>query len=203
MLTIQGYRISKAKIDYHHIRGSLTIKPYVPAVFVNPRYVQKYTVYKETEEDLYVPKHFGIEKFGQPQTERNIPQTSEKFWEFTGSLRPVQKEVVSKFMEPYPHDGIISLQTGGGKTVCGLWIASELKLPTLILVHNTFLRDQWIDRIKAFLPKARIGSVQGDILDIKEKDLIVCMIQSLALRDYPQETFKDIGFVIVYECHHR
>ena len=50
MLTIQGYKIPKTKIDYHHIRGSLTIKPYVPAVFVNPRYVQKYQIYKETEE---------------------------------------------------------------------------------------------------------------------------------------------------------
>lgn len=202
MLTIQGYRIPKAKIDYHHIRGSLTVKPYVPAVFVNPRYVQKYMVYKETEEELYVPKHFGIEKFGIPQSERNVEKTPDKYWKFTGSLRPIQQEVVGKFMKPEPHDGILSLQTGGGKTVCGLWIASELKLPTLILVHNTFLRDQWIDRIKAFLPQARIGSVQGDILDIREKDLIVCMLQSLALRDYPVDTFKDIGLVIVDECHH-
>lgn len=202
MLTIQGYKIPKTKIDYHHIRGSLTIKPYVPAVFVNPRYVQKYTIYKETDEDLYVPKHFGIEKFGIPKTQRDVQKTPDKYWSFTGALRPIQQEVVEKFMKPEPHDGILSLQTGGGKTVCGLWIASELKLPTLILVHNTFLRDQWIDRIKAFLPQARIGSVQGDILDIKEKDLIVCMLQSLALRDYPQETFKDIGLVIVDECHH-
>ena len=42
MLTLNGYKIAKSKIDLHHIRGSLTVKPYVPAVFVNPRYVQKY-----------------------------------------------------------------------------------------------------------------------------------------------------------------
>ena len=202
MLTIQGYKIAKNAIDYHHIRGSLIVKPYVPAVFVNPRYVQKYQVYKETDEDLYVPKHFGIEKFGKPTSQRDVQKTPDKYWGFTGALRPIQQEVVDKFMKPEPHDGILSLQTGGGKTVCGLWIASELKLPTLILVHNTFLRDQWIDRIKAFLPQARIGSVQGEILDIKEKDLIVCMLQSLALRDYPVETFKNIGLVIVDECHH-
>jgi superfamily II DNA or RNA helicase len=202
MLTINGYKISKSLIDLHHTRGTLTVKPYVPSVFVNPRYVQKYQVFNETSEDLYVPKHFGIEKFGIPKTAREVPKTDDKFWTFTGALRPIQEEVVSKFMLPEPHDGIISLQTGGGKTVCGLWIASQLKLPTLILVHNTFLRDQWIDRIKAFLPSARIGSVQGEILDIKHKDVIVCMLQSLALREYPRETFKDIGLVIVDECHH-
>ena len=202
MLTLNGYKIAKSKIDLHHIRGSLTVKPYVPAVFVNPRYVQKYMVYQETQEYLYIPKHFGIEKFGIPETTREVQKTHDKYWEFTGTLRPIQQEVVSSFMLPIPHDGIISLQTGGGKTVCGLWIAAQLKLPTLILVHNTFLRDQWIERIKGFLPKARIGSVQGEILDINQKDIIVCMLQSLSMRDYPPETFKDIGLVIVDECHH-
>jgi len=201
MLTLKGYRIPKSE-NIHELRKILSVKPYVPAVFVNPRYVQKYSVYEETPEYIYVPKHFGIEKFGIPKTERNVLQTPEKYWEFKGLLRPIQKQVVSSFMLPEPHDGILSLQTGGGKTVCGLWIASQLKLPTLILVHNTFLRDQWISRIKDFLPSARIGSVQGEILDINQKDIIVCMLQSLALRDYPPETFKDIGLVIVDECHH-
>ena len=201
MLTLKGYRIPKPD-NVHELRKILSVKPYVPAVFVNPRYVQKYSVYEETEEFLYVPKHFGIEKFGIPKTQRDVQKTPDKYWEFKGLLRPVQQQVVSSFMLPEPHDGIISLQTGGGKTVCGLWIASQLKLPTLILVHNTFLRDQWISRIKDFLPSARIGSVQGEILDINQKDIIVCMLQSLALRDYQEGTFKDIGLVIVDECHH-
>jgi superfamily II DNA or RNA helicase len=201
MLTLKGYRIPKPE-NVHELRKILNVKPYVPAVFVNPRYVQKYSVYEETPEFLYIPKHFGIEKFGIPKTKRDVQKTPDKYWEFKGLLRPIQQQVVSSFMLPEPHDGILSLQTGGGKTVCGLWIASQLKLPTLILVHNTFLRDQWISRIKDFLPSARIGSVQGEILDIHNKDIIVCMLQSLALRDYQEETFKDIGLVIVDECHH-
>jgi len=201
MLTLKGYRIPKPE-NIYELRNILSVKPYVPAVFVNPRYVQKYSVYEESPEYMYIPKHFGIEKFGIPKTQRDVPQTQDKYWEFKGLLRPIQQQVVSSFMHPEPHDGIISLQTGGGKTVCGLWIASQLKLPTLILVHNTFLRDQWISRIKDFLPSARIGSVQGEIIDIHNKDIIVCMLQSLALRDYQEETFKDIGLVIVDECHH-
>jgi superfamily II DNA or RNA helicase len=199
MLTLQGYKVSKPVS--HAILGPLIVKPYVPSVFVNPRYVQRYPVYIETDTDVFVPKHYGIEKFGPIKTREVLP-TPDKYWTFTGKLRPIQQEVVDSFMKPEPHDGIISLQTGGGKTVCGLWIASQLKLPTLILVHNTFLRDQWIERISAFLPEARVGTVQGDVVDIEEKDFIVCMLQSLALKEYPVDTFKDIGLVIVDECHH-
>lgn len=201
MLTLQGYRIPLSKATLQ-LRADLNVKPYVPAVFVNPRYVQRYKIYKETLDYLYIPKHYGIEKYGQPESLREVSKTSDKYWDFKGSLRPIQKEVVSKFLEPLPHDGILSLQTGGGKTVCGLFIASQLKLPTLILVHNTFLRDQWIERIKDFIPNARIGTVQGEIVDIHEKDIIVCMLQSLSLKDYPPETFQSIGLVIVDECHH-
>jgi superfamily II DNA or RNA helicase len=201
-LTIHGYRITKPA-NAHHIKGVLTVKPYVPSVFVKPQFVPRYKVFQETEEHLYIPKHYGIQEYG-PYTAstRNVEQTPDKFWKFTGSLRPVQIPVVDSFLKPEPHDGLISLQTGGGKTVCALYIASQLKLPTLVLVHNTFLRDQWLERIGAFLPDARIGRVQGEVLDIENKDIIVAMLQSLSMKDYPPATFKSIGLVIVDECHH-
>ena len=203
-LTIHGYRIAKKDIqNLHHHKGLLTVKPYVPAVFVKPQYVQRYPVFKETEEYLYVPKHYGIETFGPPkESTRDVSQTPSNFWEFTGSMRPVQVEVVNSFLTPKPRDGIISLQTGGGKTVCGLYIASQLKVPTIVLVHNTFLRDQWLERIEAFLPKARIGSVQGDKIDIENKDIVVAMLQSVSMKEYPASTFNRFGLVIVDECHH-
>jgi superfamily II DNA or RNA helicase len=117
----------------------------------------KYPVYHEDSKHLYVPKHFGLERFGIPKTTREVACTPETHWVFTGSLRPAQLPVVNSFLLPEPHDGILSLHTGGGKTVCALYIASRLRVPTLVVVHNTFLRDQWIERVKAFLPNARIG----------------------------------------------
>jgi superfamily II DNA or RNA helicase len=150
-----------------------------------------------------VPKHYGIQNFGPyAVSTRDVQQTPDKYWDFKGSLRPIQIPVVDSFLKPEPHDGIISLQTGGGKTVCALYIASQLKLPTLVLVHNTFLRDQWLERIGAFLPQARIGRVQGETLEIEDKDIIVAMLQSLSMKEYPPATFKPIGLVIVDECHH-
>jgi superfamily II DNA or RNA helicase len=201
MLTLNGYKIPRTSLKLGML-GELTVKPYVPSVFVNPKFVQKYKLYIEKDDHIYLPKQYGIEKFGIPKTVRNVEQTSDTYWEFRGKLRDIQIEVVNSFLKPEPHDGILSLQTGGGKTVCGLWIASQLKLPTIILVHNTFLKDQWISRIKDFLPNARIGQIQGEIIDVNEKDIIVCMLQSISLKEYPQETFTKIGFIIVDECHH-
>ncbi len=203
-LTIHGYRVDKTTLkNPHDLKGRLTVRPYVPSVFVKPQFVPRYPVFLESEKYIYVPKHFGIGEFGPFATStRNVPETDAKYWEFKGSIRPVQVPVVNSFLKPEPHDGIISLQTGGGKTVCALYIASQLKLPTLVLVHNTFLRDQWEERIKTFLPKARIGRVQGETLEIENRDVIVAMLQTVSLKDHPASTFAPIGLVIVDECHH-
>jgi superfamily II DNA or RNA helicase len=158
--------------------------------------VKKYPVYSETENFLYVPKQFGIARFGPAESDM-VAVASDR-WDFTGSLRPLQVDVVSK----YTQDGMICLQTGGGKTVCALYIASTLKLKTLIVVHNTFLKDQWEDRIRAFLPKARIGRIQGDTVNVDEQDIVIAMIQSLSMKDYPKGTFAGFGLTIVDECHH-
>ena len=204
MLTIHGYQIAKNELENpDHIKGCLTVKPYIPSVFVKPQFVNRFKVFVESEKYLYVPKHYGIQQFGMYEdSTRNVAQTDSKFWKFNGTIREGQKEVVNSFLLPEPHDGIISLQTGGGKTVCALYIASVLKLPTVVLVHNTFLRDQWIERITNFLPTARIGRIQGEIVDVENKDIIVAMLQSLALKDYAESPCKRVGLVIVDECHH-
>jgi len=197
MLTRNGYKLEKSAIpDITKLKKELTVKPNIPAVFVQPRFVKKYPVYSETENFLYVPKQFGVARFGPAATDM-VAVASDR-WEFTGSLRPLQVDVVSK----YTQDGMICLQTGGGKTVCALYIASTLKLKTLIVVHNTFLKDQWEDRIRAFLPKARIGRIQGETVNVDEQDIVIAMIQSLSMKDYPKGTFAGFGLTIVDECHH-
>lgn len=204
VLTIHGYQLAKKDIpNVQTLKGLLTVKPYIPSVFVKPQYVQKYPVFYETVDHIYVPKHYGIETYGPfKSTTRNTNKTNASYWKFSGSIREGQKPVVASFLTPEPRDGIISLQTGGGKTVCALYIASVLQLPTIVLVHNTFLRDQWTDRIRAFLPSARIGSIQGEIIDVENRDIVVAMLQSVSMKEYPKAVFEGFGFLIVDECHH-
>jgi len=200
-LTRAGYKIEKTylKDEGISLKKQLSVKPYVSPVFVRPQYVKPYMLYKETENFLYIPKQFGIHRFGSPKTD--MTEITSNRWRFSGELRESQLEVVHAYLLPEPHDGLVCLQTGGGKTVCALFIASQIKLRTLIVVHNTFLKDQWVDRIKMFLPDVTIGSIQGEEIDT-DKDVIIAMIQSLSMKDYPKEIFKGIGLTIVDECHH-
>ena len=205
MLTLNGYRLSKStNPPLDELRKTLTVKPQVPKVFVsNPNSVPRYKVYGEASDCLYLPKHFGISKFGPPtSTTRDVPQTPDEFWTFKGSLRDIQRPVVDAFLKPEPHDGILSLHTGGGKTVCALYIASQLKLPTLVIVHNSFLRDQWEERVKGFLPNARIGRIQGDLCEIDDREIIIAMLQTLSMKTISILKFRPLGLVIVDECHH-
>ena len=198
MLTIHGYQVPKDARELA-LKKDLTVRPFS---FVNPTSQPKYKVYHEDSKHLYLPKHFGIDRFGLVPTVRDVPQSPAWNWQFTGSLRPVQLPVVNSFLLPEPHDGIISLHTGGGKTVCALYIASRLRVPTLVVVHNSFLRDQWVDRVKAFLPNARIGRVQADVCDVENKDIVIVMLQTLSMKELNVDVFRPIGLVIVDECHH-
>ena len=198
MLTIHGYRIPKSAND-PSIKKALTVKPFS---LINPHAVPRYPVYHEDKQHLYLPKHYGIDRFGEVPTTRDVTETPAAHWTFAGSIRPAQLPVVNSFLLPKPHDGILSLHTGGGKTVCALYIASQLRLPTLVIVHNTFLRDQWEDRIKSFLPKARIGRVQADVCEVADRDVVIVMLQTLSMKELNINVFNPIGLVIVDECHH-
>ena len=87
-------------------------------------------------------------------------------------------------------------------TVMGLNIISKIQKKTLIIVHKEFLLDQWIERIQQFLPSAKIGRIQGQKKDIKNKDIVIGMLQSLSMKDYDKELFQDFGLTIVDEVHH-
>lgn len=201
MLTRNGYKIPKDGQEVA-LRKQLTVKPNIPSVFVKPQYVKAYKVYHETENFMYLPKQFGIAKFGPPSVNHcSVTVGTPEHWTFNGAIRDAQQEVVRAYLEPAPHDGMLCLQTGGGKTVCALYIASVLRVKTLIVVHNTFLKDQWEERIKQFLPSARIGKIQGEVVDI-DKDIVIAMIQSISMKEYPPHVFAGFGLTIVDECHH-
>lgn len=87
-------------------------------------------------------------------------------------------------------------------TSISLYILSRLKKKTLVIVHKEFLMNQWIERIQQFLPNAKIGKIQGQIIDIEGKDIVLGMLQSLSMKDYPSSLFDSFGLTIIDEVHH-
>ena len=59
-----------------------------------------------------------------------------------------------------------------------------------------------VERIEQFLPNARIGKIQGQVIDIEDKDIVIGMLQSLSMKDYPCEVFSSFGLTVVDEVHH-
>lgn len=85
-------------------------------------------------------------------------------------------------------------------TVMALNIVSQIQRKTLVVVHKEFLMNQWIERIQQFLPSARIGRIQGKIVDTQNKDIVLGMLQSLSMKEYPVSLFNEFGFTVIDEC---
>lgn len=198
----KGYTIFKNRITVHEqkfIRSELTVGAYIPNAACQP---EKYPIYRESAKKFYVPRHFGESVFGVPD-EYHISKGDTIDVSFTGSLRDNQIPVIKCFVESTAGSGgLLELPCGFGKTTLALKIISLLKVKTLVIVHKEFLMNQWIERINEFLPNARVGKIQGQTIDIENKDIVIGMLQSLAMKEYPSDLFSSFGFTIVDECHH-
>lgn len=96
------------------------------------------------------------------------------------------------------HAVFLELATGFGKTACSTYIASQLKLKTLILCHlSTVGHGQWPGEFERFTT-AKVQVVKGKVLD-PSCDVYVMGVQKAS--GMPPEVFKDIGLVIYDEAH--
>ena len=86
-------------------------------------------------------------------------------------------------------------------TVMALHLLAKLKKRTLIIVHKQFLMDQWIERINQFLPDASVGIIKQKVCEINN-DIVIGMIHSITMREYPPGTLDGFQNVVFDECHH-
>ena len=206
-LSRQGYSIKKEYYgdkDLNIVKKELTVE--VQNHMFDHIEPKKYSLYRENKTKLYLPKYYGLQRFGIP--ERNVIGQGETRhnMNFVGSLRDYQVEQVDAFLnacdDPTKMGGIVSIGCGGGKTVIAINIACRLKLKTLFISHKDFLNVQFAERVKMFSPDSSIGIIKQNKIDIENKDFVVGSLQSIAMRDYDPDIFKDFGLVIIDEVHH-
>ena len=206
-LSKNGYKIIKRDYDskiIKEIKDELTVKPYNS---FNKSQMNsdagKFSVFLESPKKLYLPRFYGLKKFGTPTLDQ-MEEGDDINLSFNGDLREEQKPIEEIYLKN-AHEkggGIISIRCGGGKTVLALHIISVLKKKTVVVVHKDFLMTQWRDRILEFLPTARIGKIQQDTVDIEDKDIVLAMVQSLSMKEYDEGTFDSFGLAVFDECHH-
>jgi superfamily II DNA or RNA helicase len=86
-------------------------------------------------------------------------------------------------------------------TVLALYVACKLKVKTLVIVHKTFLLNQWKARTEEFTT-AKIGIIQRDKVEVEGNDIVLGMLQSIAKNKYDYDIFNQFGLVIFDEAHH-
>lgn len=204
-LTRNGYTVVKSELDLKlikEIKDELTAKPFTTNDFGNKNEI-KFNIYLESPNKLYLPRFYGLEKFGEPKINKlNIGSKIDI--KFNGSLRKEQEPIYNIVYKQIKETGggIISLKCGGGKTVLSLYLAYKLGYKIIVLVHKDFLMTQWFDRIQDFLPEAKIGKIQQNTIDIEDKDIVLAMVQSISMKEYDETIFHSFGTAIFDECHH-
>ena len=226
----KGYTIPKSVLtpaDLEFLKKDLFLKPQTPGPSFGPALDDAFPVYRENDKKIYIPRFYGIERYGTPERSEIAPGLDIDL-AFPKELRDYQNKIVDIYMNagaaaprtppasgssstlaggvrgaaaPAPASGILEIYCGAGKTVMALKIVSLLKKKTLILVHKEFLMNQWIERIEEFLPGARVGKIQASVCDIDNKDIVIGMIQTMYNKAFPQEVYSQFGLTIIDEVH--
>lgn len=210
-LSKRGYVIKKESItteEIKHLKSHLRANPLQDDKYSTyNKEDPSYQIYTETKNKLYLPKMYGIKRYGDPK--RYIPNYIGKDWEnkdleFAAQLLPNQIEPANALLKCCQENcgGILKAGTGVGKTVISIKVISELKVKTIVVVNKIPLMRQWESELRRFIPGINIGFIQGQKnVSVEGADVVIAMLQSLARVDYPDSLFDDFRLVIVDEIH--
>ena len=217
-LTHRGYTILKtelSEIEASMIRKDLLVEPFNPVkqkmLEARKRWDtdateknEQFKVYRENKAKFYLPPFYAVDKFGPPVTNELCERGAHIDLLFHGSLRPQQQEVADISVDHLnTHGGgILQLRCGFGKTIIALHLFARLQVKVLVLVHKEFLMNQWKERIAQFLPDAKVGTLQAKTIDVDNRDIVIGMLQSVAVGKYPEKVYADFGLCCFDECHH-
>ncbi len=205
----KGYTLLKSDFDettLNELKKTLMVRPVSSSMTGMGSDDTEFPIYRESDKKIYIPRFFGQRHFGTENMVLKISHGHPITMDFAGSLKPMQIPVVDAYLRavqgPNGGGGLLELPCAFGKTVLSLNIIAQLKVKTLVIVNKEFLMNQWIERIGQFLPDAKVGRIQGPHIDIDGKDIVLGMLQSLAMKDYDDSVFSSFGLTIIDEVHH-
>jgi superfamily II DNA or RNA helicase len=148
-----------------------------------------------TDDHVYIPFAYGQ---SYPRPDKNIYPNI--YCKFEGSLRPLQKEVKKDVINQLNQYGssVLSLFCGGGKTITSIYIATKIKMKTLIIAHRIVLINQWKKAIQQFCPDATIQILSPQS---KKEDCDFYIMNAINVPKKNRDFYRDIAFVVVDEIH--
>ena len=204
ILSHRGYAIRKDQLtpeQTRKLRAVLTVKPVVAPEFSAG--IEPFPIFYESPSRWYVPRFWGIDNCGEPEGDaRQEGLALRPELQFNKTLREEQLPIVDAFRTG-GYNGLICVPCGYGKTFMAIWLACQLRKRFIIVVHQEFLMEQWRKELEGSIPGIRIGKLQGPKAQLgPEYDCCICMLQTVASREWPVDAFSNFGFSIFDECHH-
>lgn len=197
--TIHKSSLSQKELD--KLKDDLTVSPFSSMTLGKQ---PKFPIYRENSDKIYIPRFFENEFIKKPSLNK-LGEGKSIALQFNGGLREYQQNIINAFMKNVEQEksgGLLEIPCGRGKTVMALNIIARIQKKTLVIVHKSFLLNQWVERIEQFLPNAKVGVIQGPVIDTQGKDIVIGMLQTLSMKEFPKATFDEFGLTIVDEVHH-
>lgn len=163
---------------------------------------QSFDVYEIIDEDqVCVPFAYYYQQLatGFPNKEKNFSKINTRF---NISLFDRQKEIRDDSLRILndTRSLILSLYTGGGKTVIAIYIACKIGLKTVIFAHRLIIIEQWkVSIIKACGEDTKIQIVTSTSKIDPEADFYIINTSIVTKRS--RNDFSNAGLLIVDEIH--
>jgi superfamily II DNA or RNA helicase len=176
----------------------------VSPLSLNEAFPKRFRVFRQDEKFVYLPRFWALKNIQRLVVEEFgdiVPMNPDVAFEGTLKTELEQHKATDALLKALREKGggVLSLDTGFGKTISSIYTAVNLKAKTMILVHKEFLAEQFEDSIKRFAPKATVTRIRGPVCDTSG-DFVICMIQTLLSRKY--DCFDGFGTLILDESHH-
>ena len=120
-LSCQGYSITKSAFPesiLEDVKKELTVSPHIAGDFANLGQPKSYKLYAEGPTKLYMPKHYGLKRFGTPDVSR-VREGKDIDVVFAGNLRPEQEAAVAAYKRAAADEtkcgGLLNLTCASGK----------------------------------------------------------------------------------------
>lgn len=150
-LTERGYAILKEEnqdlVDY--LKDVLTVVPKVNPGAPTMAKPEPFSLYKENNKKLYLPRAFGMDWFGAPTVDRMSEGAVAPGLRFHGTLRAEQEAPVNAFLkacaDPTKRGGILSMQCAAGKCLAKdtpvLMFDGSIKMVQDVVVGDVLMGD--------------------------------------------------------------
>ena len=154
----------------------------------------------DSDDNVYLPFSYSMKNM---QEYISLPSTKDYKkinCNFVATLRKLQEEVYPEIYSKIKENGTVKLSfyPGFGKTTMSIYLASKLKLQTVILCHRNVLIEQWKESIERCIENPKIQVLKaGKQLDENAQFVII----SAYILPKLGWMFKNVGTLVVDEIH--